>query len=112
MLALVEDIVILYTAISIFSIICLGVVVVGDAKMNKKLKEKKVRKLYHLESQDVQFVREYAEQKGVSESEVIRLSVRTLQECVKDDPFEEMIGSVKAGKGQAEKHDEVIYECC
>ena len=82
----------------------------GDAKMNQEIKQKKVRKLYHLEPQDVQFVREYAEQKGVSESEIIRLSVRTLQGCVKDDPFEEMIGSVKAGTGQAEKHDEVIYE--
>ncbi len=78
--------------------------------MNKTSKHKKVRKLYHLEPQDVQFVREYAEQKGFSESEVIRLSVRTLQGCVKDDPFEEMIGSVRAGKGQAEKHDEVIYD--
>lgn len=71
---------------------------------------KKIRKLYHLDSSDVEFVREYARQKGVSESEVIRLSVRKLKKNSAVDPFQKLIGSVNAGPNQASKHDEVIYE--
>ena len=79
-------------------------------EQNKKSSGKKIRKLYHLDSKDVEFVSEYARQKGVSESEVIRLSVRNLQKDNAVDPFLELIGSVNAGSNQALKHDEVIYE--
>ncbi len=72
--------------------------------------KKKVRKLYHLDSEDALFVCEYAREKGISESEVVRLSVRTLQGKVEDDPLKKMIGSVKAGPGEARNHDKVIYE--
>ncbi len=72
--------------------------------------QKKVRKLYHLDSEDAFFVREYASDQGISESEVIRLSVRKFQKSEEVDPFNKMIGSVQAGSKQAEKHDLVIYE--
>ncbi len=75
-----------------------------------KSRVKKIRKLYHLDSTDVEFVQEYARQKGVSESEVIRLSVRKLKKNSAIDPFQELIGSVNAGPNMASKHDEVIYE--
>ena len=81
-----------------------------ETKLNGMRTGKKIRKLYHLDSEDVQFVREYAQKKGVSESAVIRISVRSLQDNVKSDPFEDMVGSVKAGQNQAVKHDEVIYD--
>lgn len=82
----------------------------GDEKRVKIRSSKKVRKLYHLDQEDARFVREYAQQKGVSESEIIRVSVRKLQGSLQKDPFAEMIGSVRAGNNQAERHDEVIYE--
>jgi len=70
----------------------------------------KVRKLYHLEEDDVQFVRELAESKGVSESEIIRHAVRTLQNKEKEDPLRALIGGVNAEPGDAVDHDRVIYE--
>jgi len=70
----------------------------------------KVRKLYHLEEDDVQFVRELAESKGVSESEIIRHAVRTLQNKEKEDPLRALIGGVNADSGDAVDHDRVIYE--
>jgi hypothetical protein len=79
-------------------------------KSKNKQTEKKIRKLYHLETEDAIFVREYARNKGISESEVIRMSVRTLQSKVEEDPFRKVIGSVNAGPNQAVNHDEVIYE--
>ena len=79
-------------------------------KSKNKQKEKKIRKLYHLETEDAIFVREYARNKGISESEVIRMSVRTLQSKVEEDPFRKVIGSVNAGPNQAVNHDEVIYD--
>ncbi len=79
-------------------------------KQKSKSRVKKIRKLYHLDSADVEFVQEYARQKGVSESEVIRLSVRKLKKNNAVDPFEKLIGSVTAGPNQAVKHDEGIYE--
>jgi len=79
-------------------------------KLSPKAGSKKIRKLYHLEPQDVAFIREYAQKRKISESEVIRLSVRKLQEEVKADPFKELLGSVRAGNGQAVRHDEAIYE--
>jgi hypothetical protein len=79
-------------------------------KSKNKQTEKKIRKLYHLEIEDVIFVREYARNKGISESEVIRMSVRTLQSKVEEDPFRKVIGSINAGPNQAVNHDEVIYE--
>ncbi len=82
----------------------------GHSKQNSKGRVKKIRKLYHLDTADVEFVCEYASQKGVSESEVIRLSVRKLKKSSAVDPFQELIGSVSAGSDQACNHDEVIYE--
>ena len=79
-------------------------------KSKNKQTEKKIRKLYHLEAEDAIFVREYARNKGISESEVIRMSVRTLQSKVEEDPLRKVIGSVNAGPNQAVNHDEVIYE--
>ena len=72
--------------------------------------KKKVRKLYHLDDEDAIFVREYAAEKGVSESEVIRLSLRHLQKGKVSDPFVKMIGTLKANDEDAVRHDEVIYE--
>jgi hypothetical protein len=43
-------------------------------------------------------------------SEVIRLSVGKFQKSEEVDPFDRLIGAVKAGSKQAEKHDLVIYE--
>ncbi len=82
----------------------------GHLDQKSESSGKKIRKLYHLDSKDVQFVREYARQKGVSESEVIRLAVRKFQKNNALDPLQELIGSVHAGSDQASKHDEVIYE--
>jgi len=82
----------------------------GKSKLFVKAGPKKIRKLYHLEPQDVAFIREYAQKRKISESEVIRLSVKRLQEEVKADPFKELLGSVRAGDGQAVRHDEAIYE--
>ncbi len=82
----------------------------GHSERKSKGSGKKIRKLYHLDNEDVQFVREYACQKGISESEVIRLSVRKFRKNNAVDPFLELIGSVNAGSNQASKHDEVIYE--
>ncbi len=82
----------------------------GHLEQKSKSSGKKIRKLYHLDDKDAQFVREYACQKGISESEVIRLSVRNFQKNNAVDPFQELIGSVNAGVNQASKHDEVIYE--
>ncbi len=70
----------------------------------------KIRKLYHIDSEDAIFVREYAAEKGVSESEVIRMSLRRLQKDMVSDPFVRMIGTVKAIDGDAVQHDDVIYE--
>ena len=72
--------------------------------------EKKIRKLYHLDPEDALFVRERAQSKRVSESEVIREAVRALQGETKADPFQKLIGNVKARSGDAAAHDEVIYE--
>ena len=72
--------------------------------------EKKIRKLYHLDPEDALFVREHAQSKRVSESEVIREAVRVLQEKTESDPFQKLIGRVKAIPGDAAAHDEVIYE--
>jgi hypothetical protein len=73
-------------------------------------KDKKIRKLYHLDQEEVLFVREYARNNKMSESAVIRLAVQLLEDDCAEDPFAKLIGSVKAGPGQAAKHDEVIYE--
>ena len=73
-------------------------------------KNRKVRKLYHLDQDDVQFVRELADSKGVSESEIIRQAVRTLQNKEKEDPLRALIGEVNAEPGDAVDHDRVIYE--
>ncbi len=72
--------------------------------------KRKVRKLYHLDGEDAMFVREYAAEIGVSESEVIRLSLRHLQKDKGSDPFLKMIGTVKANDEDAVRHDEVIYD--
>ncbi len=82
----------------------------GHLEQKSKSSGKKVRKLYHLDKKDVQFVREYARQKGISESEVIRFSVRSFQKNNAEDPFQALIGSVNAGANQVFKHDVVIYE--
>jgi len=74
------------------------------------MKRKKVRKLYHLDQDDAQFVREVAENKGVSESEVIRQAVRDLQDKGQTDPLRALIGEVKTEPGDAVDHDRVIYE--
>ncbi len=79
-------------------------------KLSGKKKSKKVRKLYHLDQDDAQFVREIAGSKGISESEVIRQAVRTLQAKEREDPLLDLIGRVKAESGDAAAHDEVIYE--
>jgi len=71
---------------------------------------KKIRKLYHLDPEDARFVREQARQKGVSESELVRLAVRAYQKKLDGDPFLELLGSVEAGENQASRHDEVIYD--
>jgi hypothetical protein len=81
-----------------------------NRKGNAVEKDKKVRKLYHLDQEEVLFVREYARNNKMSESAVIRLAVRHLEEDNTDDPFVKLIGSVKTGSGQAEKHDQAIYE--
>ena len=80
----------------------------GDRKGNKE--GKKIRKLYHLDREDALFVREYAKEKGISESAVIRLSVRNMQKDLGADPLQRLIGSVDGGLEGAVRHDEVIYE--
>ncbi len=79
-------------------------------RSSEKKKGAKVRKLYHLDPEDTLFVREYAQKKGLSESEVIRQAVRSLQGKTEEDPFIKIIGSVETGSEEAENHDEVIYE--
>lgn len=71
---------------------------------------KKVRKLYHLDEEDVAFVREYATRQEVSESEVIRHAVRKMQKDSSADPFFELLGIVDTGKGESVRHDEIIYD--
>jgi len=82
----------------------------GKGERGRKKADTKVRKLYHLDPDDTMFVREYAHKKGISESEVIRKAVRCLQKKTEEDPFRKLIGSVEAGSGRAENHDEVIYD--
>jgi len=82
----------------------------GKNKQSLNTGSRKIRKLYHLEPQDVDFVREYAQKRKISESAVIRYSLRKLQEEVQADPFKELIGSVKAGNNEASRHDQIIYE--
>lgn len=79
------------------------------AEKNKQT-GKKIRKLYHLDREDVEFIREYANQKEISESEVIRLSVRKMQKDTGSDPFLKLIGTVDVGLNGAINHDEIIYE--
>ncbi len=82
----------------------------SKAIAHNKKKDRKVRKIYHLDREDTVFVREYAQKKGMSESEVIRLAVRSLQGRVEEDPFWKLIGSVEVGPGQAKNHDEAIWK--
>jgi hypothetical protein len=77
-----------------------------NAKKNSQA-SKKVRKLYHLEEEDVAFVREHATQHEISESAVIRQAVRKLQKNSGVDPF---LALVDAGTGESVRHDEIIYE--
>jgi len=79
------------------------------AEKNKQTANK-IRKLYHLDREDAEFVREYASQKEISESEVIRLSVRKMQKDTGSDPFLKLIGTVDVGLNGAINHDETIYE--
>jgi len=104
-----KQISLLYTDDSVYSIINSGEVMMKNIQSGKK-KDKKVRKLYHLDQSDAQFVQEVAESKGVSESEVIRQAVRTLQEKEKEEPLRSLIGAVKTEPGDAVDHDRVIYE--
>jgi len=73
---------------------------------------KKVRKLFHLDSGDADFIKKMAKEKKVSESQVVRMAIRDYKKKEKADldPVKKLIGTVKAGKNQARKHDEVIYE--
>jgi len=71
---------------------------------------KKIKKSYYLDSSDAAFVREYARQKGISESEVIQHALRRLEKDEAYDPFQELIGSVNVGGSQVYRHDEVIYD--
>jgi spore germination protein GerM len=80
-----------------------------NAKKNSQA-SKKVRKLYHLEEEDVAFVREHATRQEISESAVIRQAVRKLQKDSGDDPFLTLVGTVDAGTGGSVRHDEIIYE--
>ncbi len=82
----------------------------GKKQSTGKKKDVKIRKLYHLDPEDTLFIREYAQKKGLSESEVIRQAVRNLQGKTEVDPFIKIIGSVETGSEEAENHDEVIYE--
>ena len=95
--------------IAFYGIISSGEDMMKNIQSGKK-KDKKVRKLYHLDRGDAQFVQEVAESKGVSESEVIRQAVRTLQQKEKEEPLRALIGAVKAEPGDAVDHDRVIYE--
>lgn len=71
---------------------------------------KKIKKSYYLASSDAAFVREYARQKGISESEVIKLALRIVEEDEAYDPFQELIGSVNVGCSQVPRYEEVIYD--
>jgi len=96
--------------ISHYFVIRLGGYDMGHLEQNKKNNEKIIRKLYHLNINDAEFVREYARQKGISESEVIQRALRRLEKDEAYDPFQELIGSVNVGGSQVYKHDEVIYD--
>ena len=79
--------------------------------MSLSEKPTKVRKLFHLDQQDTKTIQYIAKSRNISESEVVRLAIRELglKEKIIKDPFEKIIGSVKAGKNQAVNHDEGIY---
>lgn len=73
----------------------------------------KMRKLIHLDPEDAAFVKSAAAQRNVSQSEIIRESIKKFKaddEQTEYDPIEDLIGKVKAGKNQAVKHDEALYE--
>lgn len=78
----------------------------------KEKRHRKIRKNFHLENQDIQIISTIAQSRKISESEVVRTALRELgvKEGAVKDPFAKLIGSVKAGKNLAAKHDEAIYE--
>lgn len=77
-------------------------------------KRRKIRKLFHLEQGDVEFIRKVASEKKISESEVVREAIHFFQSKdatgLEYDPFAKLIGTVQAGSEQAARHDEVLYE--
>ena len=71
---------------------------------------KKVRKLYHLDGEDVVFVYEHAVKQEASESALIRSAVCKLQKDSGADPFLALVGPVVTGTDGSVRHDEIIYE--
>lgn len=83
-------------------------------KPEKKTGHKKIRKLFHLEPDDVAFIRGVARRKRISESEVVRGALKHFQRQFgtepEHDPFADLIGAVEAGADDGIRHDEVLYE--
>jgi hypothetical protein len=71
---------------------------------------KKVRKLYHLDGEDVVFIYEHAAKQEASESALIRSAARKMQKDSGADPFLALVGTVDTGIGGSVRHDEIIYE--
>ena len=83
-------------------------------KSGKVPKRRKIRKLFHLEPGDVEFIKNMASEKRISESEVVREAIQFFQGSnaagFEYDPFVKLIGTVQAGPKQAARHDEILYE--
>ncbi len=83
-------------------------------KPEKKAGHIKVRKLFHLEPDDVAFIKGMARRNRISESEVVRGALKHFQRQLgtepEYDPFAKLIGAVEAGTDDASRHDEVLYE--
>lgn len=83
-------------------------------KSNKTTDQKKIRKLFNLGPDDIAFIKHFAQKKRISESEVVRGALKHFRKQLEPmqsyDPFEKLIGMVKAGPHEADKHDKVLYE--
>ena len=83
-------------------------------KPEKRAGLTKVRKLFHLDPEDVAFIKGVARRNRISESEVVRGALKHFQRQrgfeLEYDPFTKLIGAVEAGTDDASRHDEALYE--
>lgn len=82
------------------------------SQIRKVAGQKKIRKLFHLNPEEAALIKRIATKRNISESEVVRISLRKLQieENIKYDPLEKLVGTINLGNGHALQHDEVLYE--